>query len=77
MPRLYNKQTGALIGQVTDADIQSLVDRLEEEDVHDVDYFIDGNTIDLIEAAGGSAALVALLRSAVGKSDGIEVRYES
>lgn len=77
MPRLYNKQTGALIGQVTDADIRSLVDQLEEEDVRDVDYFIDGNTIDLIEGAGGSAALVALLRSAVGKSDGIEVRYES
>lgn len=77
MPRLYNKQTGALIGQVTDADIRSLVDQLEEEDVRDVDYFIDGNTIDLIEGAGGSASLVALLRSAVGKSDGIEVRYES
>ena len=76
MPRIYDKQTGALIGTVTDSDIQSLVDQLEEEDSTDEDYYIDAATIDLLEGSGASASLVGLLRKAVGDSEGIDVRYE-
>ncbi|MDR2215937.1 MAG: hypothetical protein LBE59_08870 [Nevskiaceae bacterium] len=77
MPKLYNHQTGALLGQITDDDVRSLVDQLEEEDSRDVDYFVDANTIDLLEQAGASATLLALLRKAVGNSEGLEVRYEA
>ena len=77
MPRLYNKQTGALLGSVSDADVRTLIDQLEEEDRNDEDYFIDTATIDLLEQSGASAALVGLLRQAVGDSEGIDVRYES
>ena len=77
MPRLYNKQTGALLGNVSDTDVQTLIDELEEEHRTDEDYFIDGPTIDLLEEAGASAALVSLLRKAVGDSEGIDVRYEN
>ena len=37
---LYNDTTGELIGQITDADLQVLVDALEEESTEDRDYFI-------------------------------------
>ena len=77
MPRLYNKQTGALLGNVSETDIQTLIDELEEEHRTDEDYFIDAATIDLLEEAGASAALVSLLRKAVGDSEGIDVRYEN
>ena len=77
MPRLYNKQTGALLGTVSDADVRTLIDQLEEEHRHDEDYFIDTPTIDLLEQGGASAALVSLLRQAVGNSEGIDVKYES
>jgi hypothetical protein len=77
MPKLYNKQTGALLGTISEADVQALIDNLEEEHRADDDYYIDSATIDLIERAGGSAALVALLRNAVAEAGGIDVRYES
>jgi hypothetical protein len=76
MPRLYNKQSGALLGTVSDADIKVLVDQLEEEDLGDDDYFMDLDTVDIIESAGASAAIVKLLRDAIGDGEGIDIRWE-
>jgi len=76
MPKLYDKQSGALLGIVSDDDIESLIDQLEEEDSVDEDYFIDADTIDLLEEGGASETLVSMLRNAVGDSEGIEIRYE-
>jgi hypothetical protein len=76
MPKLYDKQSGALLGIVSDDDIDALIEQLEEEDSTDEDYFIDADTIDLLEEGGASETLVSLLRKAVGDSDGIDVRYE-
>ncbi len=76
MPTLHDKQTGQFLGTVSDADIEVLVDQLEEEYQTDEDYFVDSATIDLLEEAGASDDLVSLLRAAVGASEGIEVRYK-
>jgi hypothetical protein len=76
MPKLYNKQSGAFLGNVTEEDIQSLIDQLEEENRTDEDYYIDAATIDLLEENGASASLVSLLRQAVGDAEGIDVKYE-
>ena len=75
MPRLFLKQTEQLIGTVSDADLQVLVDQLEEEDQSDDDYFIDGPTVDLLEQNGASASLVSMLRAAVGQSEGIDILW--
>ena len=76
MPRLYVKQSGSLIGTIADADLQLMVDHLEEEGLTDDDYFMDEATIDILEGNGGSAALVSMLREAVGETEGIDVRWE-
>ena len=76
MPRLYNKKTGALLGTVSESDVQCLVDVLEEEDSKDVDYFIDLDTADILEDNGASQAMMQLLRAAIGPSEGIDVRWE-
>jgi hypothetical protein len=76
MPRLYNKQSGALLGMVNDADVQCLVDVLEEEDSKDVDYFIDLVTVDILEDNGASDAMVQMLRAAIGATEGVDVRWE-
>lgn len=76
MPKLYDKQSGALLGIVSDEDIESLIDQLEEEDSADEDYFIDADTIELLEEGGASETLLSVLRKAVGDSEGIEIRYE-
>jgi len=76
MPRLYNKQTNALLGEVSESDIQCLVDVLEEEDSKDVDYFIDLDTVDILEDNGASLDLVTSLRAAIGATAGVDIRWE-
>jgi hypothetical protein len=76
MPRLYNKKTNALLGTVSEADIDCLVDVLEEEDSKDVDYFIDLDTVDILEDNGASLELVTMLRAAIGATEGVDVRWE-
>jgi hypothetical protein len=76
MPSLYNKQSGALLGTINDADVQCLVDVLEEEDSKDVDYFIDLITVDILEDNGASGEMVQMLRAAIGSTEGVDVRWE-
>ena len=76
MPRIYNKASGALLGTVDESDVQCLIDVLEEEDTKDVDYFIDLDTVDILESNGGSDTLVQMLRTAIGAAEGIDIRWE-
>jgi len=73
---LYNDTTGELIGQITDADLQVLVDALEEESTEDRDYFIDAATVDVIADGRATEHLVALLRKALGSTAGVDIRWE-
>jgi hypothetical protein len=77
MPKIYDKNSGALLGNVNESDVQCLVDVLEEEDSKDVDYFIDLATVDILESNGGSQVLVQMLRQAIGATEGVDIRWES
>lgn len=77
MARLYDNESGSLLGQVTDAQLQFLIDRLEETHASDRDYYVDVGTIDMLEDDGGDAELVALLRRALDGRDGVELRWEA
>jgi len=76
MPRLILKDSNRFLGVISDADVKVLVDQLEEEDMADDDYFIDGATVSILESAGASSTLVELLLGAIGDSEGIDVRWE-
>ena len=76
MPKLFNKQSGALLGELGETDVQCLIDVLEEEDTKDVDYFIDLDTVDILEDNGASLDLLQMLRAAIGASEGVDVRWE-
>ena len=76
MPKIFNKETGALLGTVDANDVQCLIDVLEEEDSKDVNYFVDLLTVDILEDNGASVELVKLLRGAIGASEGVDVRWE-
>ena len=73
---LYNATTNQLLGAITEADLKVLVDALEEEGIHDQDYFIDTATIGVIADGKATEHLVALLRKAVGASDGVDIRWQ-
>jgi hypothetical protein len=76
MPRLFLQDSNRLLGEISDADVKVLIDQLEEEDMADDDYFIDGATVSILEGAGASGALVQMLLGAIGDSEGIDVRWE-
>ena len=52
------------------------MDALEEESTEDRDYFIDAATIEVIADGRATEHLVALLRMALGTSDGVDIRWE-
>lgn len=73
---LYIAQTNQLLGSVTDADLQVLIDKLEEESSEDRDYYIDTATIDYLADGRASDHMVQLLRKAVGPGEGVEIRWQ-
>lgn len=73
--RLIDASTGTPIAEISARQLRVLVDELEEETDDDQDYYIDGATLDMIEADGGDASLVATLRRALGDRDGMEVMW--
>ena len=75
MVSLYEKGTGAKLGEISDAQFDFLMDQLEEESTADRDYYLDSPTVDMLAEAGGDPALIAVLRRALGNREGIEVRW--
>ena len=73
---VYNNATNQLLGSITEADLQVLVDALEEESAKDQDYYIDAPTIDVIADGRATEHLVALLRGALGSGEGVDIRWE-
>ena len=74
--RILDKNSGALLGEVSRDDLQLMIDQFEEESSRDQDYFIDATTIDILQEAGASERLLALLREVVGTSEGVDIRWE-
>jgi hypothetical protein len=54
MIRLHDAERGTLIGTITEAQLQFLIDELEEESAEDSDYYVSADTIDMLEEDGGA-----------------------
>lgn len=75
MIELQDTETGASIGSITEAQLAFLVEHLEEESATDDDYYLNRETLDLLEEKGGDAALITLLRRALGEREEMEIRW--
>ncbi|HKT80495.1 MAG TPA: hypothetical protein VJP86_09780 [Vicinamibacterales bacterium] len=73
---IYKLPNDELVGSITDADLDVLVDALEEEDEDDQDYYIDAATIDVIADGRATEHLVKLLRTALGNAESVDIRWE-
>ena len=76
MIELYNNATNQLIGALTEAELQTLIDALEEESQEDQDYYIDAATIDILADGRTTDHLIQLLRTALGGAEGVEIRWQ-
>ena len=73
---LYDNATNVLIGSMTEADLQVLMDALEEESEDDQDYYIDQATIEVLGDGRATEHLMGLLRKALGAAEGVDIRWE-
>jgi hypothetical protein len=75
MIELRDKDTATAIGQITEEQLQFLVDQLEEEYEEDTDYYLNVATIDMLEQNGADPGLVKLLRDAMGGREEMEIQW--
>ena len=75
MITLFDAQTNAEIGQITQEHLDFLHGQLEEESVADTDYYINVDTLDYFALQGADPAFVALLRTALGSRPDMDIRW--
>ena len=77
MIRLFDAESDAPLGTITEAQLEFLMDELEEESSTDRDYYINVATVDMLEEDGADPALLALLREALSDREDMEIRWSS
>lgn len=75
MVKLYDKDTGQKIGEITEEQLELLMDELEDEPFGDQDYHIDEEAVALFEEIGADPDLVDTLRSMLTGQDAFEIRW--
>ncbi len=73
--RLYIKDSGKPLGTITDEQLDTLIDLLEEEDSQDHEYYIDKDVLAFLEEEGADDALLAMIRPHVSDDDGVEIEW--
>ena len=75
MIQMRDKETGALLGTISEEELQFLIDNLEEEYDGDTDYYLNRTTIDMLEANGADDGLIKLLNEALGDREDVEIEW--
>ena len=75
MIEVRDKQTGRVLGSVTEEQLQFLVDQLEEESSTDSDYYINSATLDMLAGDGIDPQLLTFLREALGNREDMEIEW--
>jgi hypothetical protein len=76
MVKLYDKATERYLGEITEEELQFLIENLEEESLTDVDYYINEAMLESLKQKGMSESLTRLFQSAMGDRKEVEIRYE-
>jgi hypothetical protein len=77
MAKLYDAATNQLLGDISEEQLQLLIDQFEEESAEDQDYYINTATIDMLKEAGADASLLSLLQKALGGKDEADIRWSN
>jgi hypothetical protein len=76
MVKLFDKESGAFLGAISEDQIRFLIDQLEEEGLEDRDYAITSMTLSLFEGEGADPVLVSILRAALGDRDEMTISWQ-
>jgi hypothetical protein len=75
MPKLFFAEGGASIGEITTEQLQFLKERLVEEDSTDRDYYVNRDTLEMLEAEGCDGPLLARLKDALGDKEEMDIGW--
>lgn len=75
MIQLRDKETGSLLGSISEEDLQFLIDNLEEESEDDTDYYLNRVTLEMLKEKGGGQPLIDLLENALGDREDVEIEW--
>ena len=75
MIEILDKESGAFLGEITEQQLEFLIDQLEEESDEDTDYYLNPATLEMLEENGADPPLLELLRSAMGDRDEAEIQW--
>ena len=76
MYALYVKADHRYLGDISDEELQFLIDNLEEESLNDTDYDLSRLTLEYLRGNGLSPRLAQLLDGALADQDDVEIVYE-
>ncbi len=72
---IYEVNSSEPAGTITEAQLQFLIDQLEEEALEDQDYYINRTTLDIFEVGGADLELLSLLRGMLGERKDMDIRW--
>lgn len=73
--KLYDKASGAPIGEISAQQFKVLQNALEEESRSDNDYYINVATLDILREAGADPALLNLLSDALAGREDMDIAW--
>jgi hypothetical protein len=73
MIELRDKESGELLGKLTQEQLQFLIDHLEEESDTDQDYYLNQLTVDMLEEQGADSQLISILKSGLEGREEMEI----
>ena len=76
MVELSDKETGRILGSITDDQLRYLIDQLEEESDGDTDYYIDAACLQMLADRSIDPQLLTLLRNGLGSREGMEIEWK-
>lgn len=75
MVKLYDKTTGQKLGEISEEQLEFMMNHLEEESLDDQDYYLTPDTIELFEEVGADQDLVDTLRTMMAGREELEIRW--
>ena len=76
MVKLFDKETGHTVVEITESQLQFLMENLEEESSMDNDYYFNEVTIDMLKQKGADEKLITILEKAISNKGEAELRWE-
>ena len=76
MIQLRNKDTGEVLGTISEDDLQFLQDQLVEESEEDTDYYLNREELNLFKVKKASKELISLLEKGFGDGADLEIQWE-